>query len=178
MRKVLYILGQLDDHDIDWLTKNGRRQAFAAGEKLIEQGVRNDNFYIVIDGHLDVSVEGIGSVAEFGVGEIVGEMSFVDSMPPSATITGKDAGAVLRIDMEDMREELEDNVGFSGRFYRALSLFLADRLRTFQKRSALGKDGHLGGEDALEDELDESLLDSVSYAGENFNRMIQRLSGG
>lgn len=169
MRKVLYIMGQLDDHDITWLVRNGRKRSVAAGAVLIEQGVRSDDMYIVLEGHLNVSVDGIGIVAELGVGEIVGEMSFVDSAPPSATIIAKDAGQVLCIDKQDMREELGDNTGFSSRFYRALSLFLADRLRVSQAKAA--------GSAVAEDELDENLLDTVSFAGENFNRMIQRLSG-
>ncbi|SNR83148.1 cyclic nucleotide-binding domain-containing protein [Puniceibacterium sediminis] len=169
MRKVLYIMGQLDDHDITWLVKNGRKRNTTAGNVLIEQGVKSDDMYIVLEGHLHVSVDGIGVVAELGVGEIVGEMSFVDSMPPSATILAKDVGVVLCIDKQDMREELDDNTGFSSRFYRALSLFLADRLRSSQAKTA--------GSAVEDDELDENLLDTVSFAGENFNRMIQRLAG-
>lgn len=169
MRKVLYIMGQLDDHDINWLIKNGRTRSVSTGDVLIEQGVKSDDMFIILDGHLSVTVDGIGTVAELGVGEIVGEMSFVDSMPPTATITAKDTGRVLCVDKQDMREELDENTGFSSRFYRALSLFLADRLRSSQARTA--------GNPVSEGELDENLLDAVSFAGENFNRMIQRLSG-
>lgn len=172
MRKVLYILGQLNDHDISWLVRNGRKKTFASGDLIIRQGAHSDDLFIVLEGHLNVSVDGIGVVAELGVGEIVGEMSFVDSMPPSATIIAKDAVRVLAIDKTDMREELADNIGFSGRFYRSLALFLADRLRSFQTKSAGGKPG-----DVADEELDENLLDVVSQAGENFNRMIKRLSG-
>jgi CRP/FNR family transcriptional regulator, cyclic AMP receptor protein len=170
MRKVLYILGQFDDHDLGWLVRNGRQTTYAPDSVLITQGQHSDDLFIVLSGHLNVQVAGIGTVAELGVGEIVGEMSFVDSLPPSATIVAKDTVQALVIDKTEMREELAENVGFAARFYRALSLFLADRLRSFQTKTA----GTSGGAD--DDVLDENILDNVSQAGENFNRMIKRLS--
>ncbi len=54
MRKVLYILGQLDDTDVEWLATNGQRQKLAKGSVLIQNGVRSENLYIVIDGRLAV----------------------------------------------------------------------------------------------------------------------------
>ena len=52
MRKVLYILGQLDDADVEWLATNGQRQKLAKGSVVIQNGVRSENLYIVIDGRL------------------------------------------------------------------------------------------------------------------------------
>jgi len=176
MRKVLYILGKLNDQDIDWMVRLGRSRTAPNGEALIEQGLDSDDLFILIDGHLDVSVAGLGTVAILNPGEIVGEMSFVDSAPPSATVTANGAAKVLMIDKEDMREELAENIGFAARFYNALSLFLADRLRTTQTRQALGAGGTLQDTQPLEDELDPNMMDAVSQAGESFNRLVRRLA--
>ena len=38
MRKVLYILGQLSDSDVDWLARSGKRVKHAKGAELIKFG--------------------------------------------------------------------------------------------------------------------------------------------
>ncbi|CAK0740139.1 hypothetical protein CCP3SC15_1080012 [Gammaproteobacteria bacterium] len=38
MRKVLFILGQLSDTDVDWLANNGKRERIAKGVVLIRSG--------------------------------------------------------------------------------------------------------------------------------------------
>ena len=63
------------------------------------------------------------------------------------------------------------------RFYRALSFFLADRLRGTVRRLGYGQAGGLDTDDVLEDELDDRLLDSVSLAGDRFDRMLKILAG-
>ena len=175
MRKVLYILGKLCDQDMDWIARNGRLETAEPGQVLIEQGVHCDDMIIVMDGQLQVSVNGIGAVAELGAGELVGEMSFVDSAAPSATVAVSRSSRVLLLDKSDMRAELDRNKGFSARFYNALALFLADRLRTMQSQRALGEGGSLKDDAPLEDELDIEMLECVSQAGASFNRLAQRV---
>jgi len=83
MRKVLYILGQLDDTDVEWLSRTGKREKYAAGTTLIKAGVPTENLYIVIDGSLSVVLTSGFKLAAVGVGEILGEISLVDSRPGS-----------------------------------------------------------------------------------------------
>lgn len=175
MRKVLYVLGQLDDSDIEWLTAAGRKRRLPDASILIREGEPIDNIYLLLDGHLRVDVEGVGRVAELGVGEIVGEISFVDSAPPSATVTTDGQAMVLEVSRSDLADRLARDDGFGHRFYKALALFLADRLRNTVSRLGYGDTGTLDSDDVMADELDESLLDSVSLAGDRFEQMIKRL---
>jgi CRP/FNR family transcriptional regulator, cyclic AMP receptor protein len=174
MRKVLYILGQFDDTDIDWLARQGRRQVLAPGTMLISQGEPTPDLYIVIDGLLDVSVAGIGSVARLQSGEIIGEMSFVDSAPPSASVSVLANSILLAICKEDIEARVADDALFGYRFYKALALFLADRLRNAQKpRKADGAPASLSDDEAGVDEIDEKLLDTISIAGDRFDRLVK-----
>ena len=177
MRKVLYILGQLDDRDIAWMARHGRKQRLAPGTVLITEGVPVDDLFIVLDGACDVLVDKVGKVASLGVGEIIGEMSFVDAQPPSATVAADLPSVVLALDKREMADRLAGDAGFGSRFYRALAIFLSDRLRRTQTKPKLGDGGSLDQDSALEDELDVNVLDSVSKAGENFNRLIRMLNG-
>ncbi|SMD17747.1 cyclic nucleotide-binding domain-containing protein [Rhizobium sp. RU36D] len=166
MRKVLYILGQLDDADIAWMGQNGRKRQLAKGERLIEEGRQTEHLFIVLDGQVDVQVAGVGTVASLSSGEILGEMSFVDKAPPSATVVAVRDARVLELGKRLMEERLASNPAFAGRFYKALAIFLADRLRTTTQR----KNG--AGAIIPEDELDDMVLDGVSMAGLRFQHLL------
>ena len=110
-------------------------------------------------------------------GEVVGEMSFVDSARPSATVLANGDAMVLELPKPDLEAKIAADTGFGMRFYRALALFLADRLRTVQQSKAVGG-AVLDSDNVQEDELDEKLLDTVSLGGDRFDRMMRRLAGG
>ena len=62
--------------------------------------------------------------------------------------------------------------GFGSRFYRALAVFLADRLR--EARRSPGNRS-MGEADIADDELDVGILDRVSNAGDRFSQMLKTL---
>jgi CRP/FNR family transcriptional regulator, cyclic AMP receptor protein len=171
MRKVLFILGQLSDKDAEWLGKSGRRMQLPPGSFLIKQGIHADALYILLDGELEVDVSGLGKVARLLPGEVVGEMSFVDKSAPSASVIALTQAMVLAIDKATIEAKIDADHGFGMRFYRALATFLSDRLRGRQSNG--NSDGSLANE--AEDELDDSVLDGVSLAGERFNRLLEVL---
>ena len=180
MRKVLYLLGELNDADAEWLIANGARQPVPAGAAIIEQGRPAAALYIVLDGALSATVAALGGqeVERLVCGAVVGEMSLVDGRPPSATVRARDDALVLAIPRQQLKAKLQEDSGFAARFYKAIAIFLSDRLR--------GKIEMLGGEtqprldehtfDA--DELDPAVMDSLYLAGQRFDRMLKRLVGG
>jgi CRP-like cAMP-binding protein len=178
MRKVLYIFGLLSDDDVAWMAETGTVQSLGDGTTLIRQGSQLDKVYILIEGHMTVSIEGLGTVAQLGAGEMLGEMSFVDGSPTSATVAARGTVKFLQLNKQDLETRFAADPSFGFRFFKALSVFLADRLRGTVKRLGYGgSSGDLDSDEILEDEIDETLLDTVSIAGERFDRMIQTLSG-
>ena len=169
MRKILYVLGQLDDLDVGWLSRNGQRRHAVAGETLIRQGTHNQSLFILVDGELAVGIDGIGNVATLQRGEILGEMGFVDSAASSATVTALGDAFVLQISKDALNRKIADDQGFGFRFYRAIALLLADRLRAFEQSRS-------GTDPAQADELDEMVLDTVSVAGDRFDRLLRMLA--
>ena len=176
MRKVLYIFGLLSDSDIEWLGNIGTLRTVADGTVLIREGQKLDRMFILLDGRMDVTVAGLGTVATLGSGEMLGEMSFVDSSPTSATATSVGEVKLLELNKRDLESRFAADTGFGMRFFRALGVFLADRMRGTIKRMGYGKGGDLASDEILEDELDEGLLDTVAIAGDRFSRMIRMLS--
>ena len=48
MRKVLFLFGQLNDDDVEWMLTAGARRFVPAGGVLIEQGVPVDAVFILL----------------------------------------------------------------------------------------------------------------------------------
>lgn len=171
MRKALYFLGILSDSDIDWLIAAGKRLEIGAGVKLIDEGVPLDSVFLVIDGVFLVTTAALGTreVARLLSGEVMGEMSFVDNAPPSATVRASERSFVLAIPRRRLNAKLAEDDGFAARFYRALAMFLADRLR-----STVASFGNSAAAESQK-EIDAEALDNVAIAGARFDWIQKRL---
>lgn len=177
MRKVLFILGQLSDNDAEWMARAGVKKMMPDGQVIIQEGVKNPDLYILLQGVLRIEDAKIGPIAELGTGEIVGEMSFVDNAPPSASVIAQGDCIVLQLSHDMLENRIEADPAFGMRLYKALSFFLADRLRGTVRRFGYGEDNtNLDSDEILADELDENLLDTVSIAGDRFDRMLKQLA--
>ena len=178
MRSVLYILGELQNEDADWMINVGALRREMAGSTIIKEGHANDALYIVIDGTLTASVAGardqdVGLLVQ---GTIAGEMSFVDGLPPSATVRAQGDAVVLAIPREALESRLRENQGFAARFYKALAMLLAYRLRQGNKRLAGDIAVQLERDVVDVDEMDPDSLDSLYLAGQRFDRILKRLA--
>jgi hypothetical protein len=99
-------------------------------------------------------------------------MSLVDPAPTAVSVEYTSAATLFRISHATLRKKLAADHAFAARFYRALCVFLADRMRAATQR--------LGYGDVLPDqqgELNENVLDSVHLAGARFDRMLKKLAG-
>lgn len=179
MKKVLFILGELSDDDVDWLIDNSSHETIAAGTVLIQEGQAIDTLYILLDGALTVSVEALGGqeVALLTSGEVVGEMSFVDDRPPSATVKAIEDSLVLSIPRQALSTKLHQDVGFASRFYRALAIFLSDRLRGTVSRLGYGKEPDHNERVAREQSLNPDVLDNLALGDTRFAWLLRRLKG-
>ncbi|WP_299833589.1 cyclic nucleotide-binding domain-containing protein [uncultured Tenacibaculum sp.] len=170
MKRVLFLLGHLDDIDIEWMINNGYREDLEVGDRLIEQGKTIESLYIVLSGSLSITDSDTDKhIANIGPGEIVGEMSFLESRPPSVSVIAGENVSVYAISRELMNSRLAANLEFKANFYYALALFLSNRLR--KTTSQLGY-----GNPQEEDVIDESVLDGVSQAGARFGQILQKFS--
>jgi CRP/FNR family cyclic AMP-dependent transcriptional regulator len=180
MRKVLFLFGQLNDDDVEWMLTAGGRRFVPAGGVLIEQGIPVDAVFILLEGTLAVWLKSRRSpereIARLNAGEIVGEMSFVDARPPSATVRALEDSTVFAVSKSVLSAKLLSDSGFAARFYRALAIYLSTTVR--ERHRALGGAGEVVEDDEDEDDVDEldpNVLDGVYLAGERFDRMVKRV---
>ncbi|PSB29327.1 cyclic nucleotide-binding domain-containing protein [Stenomitos frigidus] len=179
MKKVLFILGELDDDDIDWVIETAVRQDVVAGTVLIYEGQPIDTLYILLEGTLSVSVAAMGDreIAQLSSGDVVGEMSFIDTRPPSATVTATQPSLVLSLPREQLATKLRQDVGFASRFYRALAIFLSNRLRVTVNQLGYGSNNQSETTDLSRDDLTRDAKDNVALAETRLDWLLRRLKG-
>ncbi len=189
LRKVLFLFAVLNDNDIDWMVTRGRREDVAAGTVLIQQDRAVEALYFLLKGNLAVlfsmTVDGVitqKELARRASGEIVGEMSFVESGMASASIKCAENSLLLAIPQELLREKIQRDRGFASRFYRAISLVLIDRLREGLVQRGFGQkaynqDQQLADDVEYEDEIPLDVLEPTLLAGTRFKWMMNRLRG-
>lgn len=174
MRKVLYILGQLSDQDADWLAASGERLRLGPGGELVAMGQRLDRLFIILEGELQILVAGRQEVARVGVGDMIGEMSFVDDSPASASVVAVSAVQVLAIERARISQRMAADTAFAARFYKAIAVFLADRMRNVLARFGYG-DVSDDAAAARDGELDSQVMDNLHLAGGRFDRILKKL---
>jgi CRP/FNR family cyclic AMP-dependent transcriptional regulator len=175
MRKVFYIMGILNDNDMEWLATRGSTKFLEPRTVLVRESEPIDSLYILLEGQLSVVSKRLNrEIASLSCGEMLGEISFVDSRPPSASVISVQDSAVLEISRELLHAKLTEDPGFASRFYRAVATLLADRLRT-----TVGQLGYDAPRKVSEgDDLDDDWMENISYAGARFDRLLRRLGLG
>ena len=169
MRKALYMLGDLAEEDILFLARAGDVGGYDIGDVLIHSGKRPDALHIVTHGSFAVRLPDGRTVATLEVGDVVGEMSFVEDRLPETDVIALEPSRALAVPRAALDAELAAQPAFAGRFYKALATFLSDRLRSL---TAERQGGLSSGE-----VLDERLLDIVHVAGDRMLRLIAILEG-
>lgn len=174
MRKVLFILSELEDDDVEWIASAGDRLRYPVGAELIGYDTLPDSVYFVLDGTFSV-LNGHGElIVELHSGEIVGEMSLVDPARTTAAVRANEGASVLRLSHARLRDKLAADAPFAARFYRALSVFLAARMRDTTRRLGYGRPGQPPA--ARADEISEALLGKAHLASLRFDRLLRRMA--
>jgi CRP-like cAMP-binding protein len=174
VRKALQLLGILDDVDIEWMAKNGHVETVSPGTVLIREKTAIDHLYFLLDGEMRVIVGPAGTqVATLLAGEVIGEISFVDSHVPSASVVVTRNAQVLAIPRKVLSDKLAQDTGFACRFYYAIARFLADRLYATVTRLGYGN----ASQDVDADEIPDANLDEIDLATVRFDKLLKQLRG-
>ncbi len=106
-----------------------------AGDRLIEEGQKNDHLYLVLKGAVEIrllenperySGVRLGTRKE---GSCIGEYAFIDRKPASATVIAAQPTELFKISYKNLEALLAGNNELGKALYRNLLLHLVDRLR-------------------------------------------------
>ncbi|MGD1918861.1 MAG: cyclic nucleotide-binding domain-containing protein [Pleurocapsa sp.] len=190
------LLQLLNSRDWQWIKLNGERQAIQAGQSLIQQQKSVNYLYLIITGEFAAVITSqsnkgvLGSafaaleedsnlereIARLCNGEIIGEMSFLDISPAANTFTATQNSQVLGIPREKLKRKLDQDTGFSARFYRAIAILLTERfehLGNLYLRNRMGKLNALQDVPMLFGELKDSDVDWMVHQG-----VLQEIGAG
>jgi len=125
------LLSALEESDLDWIFATGREEPAPTGAVVVQEGVRGEFIYFVLEGLLSVSSAALGrrEIARLGPGQIFGEMSFLEDRPTSATISAVEDSLVLAVARADLESKLAADSALAARIYKALAIIAAGRLR-------------------------------------------------
>lgn len=123
---------------IDWISAQGAICAVEPGGILVSEGTKPGCIFLVREGAFEVNISGAGGdkkmISKLGPGAVIGEMSWLDGGPASATIEAMGPCEVLSIDESALDEKVASDPVFGASFYRALAHEAFVRLRAGNAR--------------------------------------------
>ena len=91
-----------------------------AGRVLCREGDRGREFFVLVEGKVDVARNGRG-VATLGAGDFVGEISLLEPTPRTATVTAQTPLRFFVLTPKDFQQMLDENPSIERKVLRALA---------------------------------------------------------
>jgi bacteriocin-type transport-associated protein len=196
LRKALVVFAQLQEVDLEWLARLGRRRRYPDGAVLIRQGESVPDLLLVLVGTASVRVAAAAGEVEVGTsrsGELLGEMSLVGRDDhASATVVARGPVEVLALPKALLLEDLACDPARGARFYRAMALMLSQRSRDQLQSRGLAAVARMRDENPqpeptwavppsgeadleMEEQLDLDQMASITQAGHRFHWLCRRV---
>jgi CRP/FNR family transcriptional regulator len=108
------LFSQLSRKDLSRLGRAVVERKYKKGETIVKEGEQAVAFFMITKGRVSVSRGGKSSkngqaLAEFGSGQVFGEMALLDGMPRDATVKAMDDTECLVLSRWDFVAELRTN---------------------------------------------------------------------
>ena len=98
------LFAELGDVERAQLASTCREHLFGAGERIVKQGDPGRSMFVVLDGHVRITLEPSGQeVATTAAGGFFGEMSMLTGDPRTATVRAIGDATLLEVDAERFR---------------------------------------------------------------------------
>jgi small-conductance mechanosensitive channel len=94
-------LAPLGEEGLDLLARNVRLRVYGKGEKVVRQGEEGSSLFIVLEGGLEVLLDG-RKVGELSGGEFFGEMSLLTGENRSATVVAAEEVRLIEVSKEEL----------------------------------------------------------------------------
>ena len=123
LKKVPLFAG-LDDRELSQIASSMRERRFSEGDTLTQEGAGGAGFFVVEDGHADVSVSG-EQRGTIGPGDYFGEIALLTGSDRTATITATSDMVCWGMTPWDFRPLVESNSAIAWKLLTAM----ADKLK-------------------------------------------------
>ena len=128
------LFAELTSEDADVLLRVCEERNLVDGEELFRENDPGDSLFIVQRGRVDIFKNIRGdvdrSLASFGPGDVIGEMSFIDGARRSATARTTEASEFLVLSRPSFARVQRERPDIAAAFFRNMAGIVASRLRT------------------------------------------------
>ncbi|MBA3823362.1 MAG: cyclic nucleotide-binding domain-containing protein [Ktedonobacterales bacterium] len=114
----------LDRKDVLTLAASARERQYQPGEEIVREGDTGVGLFVLTAGQVRVTQVRAGTPFDLGVlgdGQVFGELSLLDDLPRTATITAIEPSTVIIVPIWDFRAALRDNPSMALSMLRSLS---------------------------------------------------------
>ncbi|MBU0744419.1 MAG: cyclic nucleotide-binding domain-containing protein [Gammaproteobacteria bacterium] len=124
--------------ELDYLLKSAQKTVYEKGSVLIYEGEIGHEFYLILEGKVDVSKESSAQeetipLATLGVGSVLGEISIITNNPRSATVTAIEKTTALVINIEKIKQD-PDAQSIYKKLIQNLGIELSKKLIYFEDK--------------------------------------------
>ncbi len=129
LREVAF-LAALPEYDIERLAKQAHWEVVLPGAVVVRQGDPGRLFYVIADGTVTITVDGVVRPAVLGPGDCFGEIALLRSVPRTATITALTSARLLVVESSDFLAAVTGSVDGHAAAAEVAALHLARDLRS------------------------------------------------
>jgi len=164
----------LEDYEMQEMVKHSHFHTYPAGHILCQEGAEEDVFYIIANGNVLITQklgdeEGERILREGGMGDVIGEMALIQSVPRSASVRTTSTCTTLEMDKDDF----ENILNRSPRLAIEIIRITLDRIRE-NDRMAIED---LQKTNKILRQLDRNKLDFIQVASHELRTPLTILKG-
>jgi len=135
--KEISLFKNLNDEELGVVTRKIFEKPYKQGSTLFVEKMPGEVLYIVLEGGIDIikkTKDGDNIIAKIGPGEIVGEMSLIDSGPRTATGKTNSDSRLVVVTKKSFNEMLESDPKIAAKILMELLKVINKRLRITDKK--------------------------------------------
>lgn len=122
------LLVNLEPAQLARIARAGEIESYNPGEPIVLEGSFGDALFLILSGQTAVH-QGSKTFATLGGGDLFGEMSLVEPVPRSASVTAMSATFVFRLPHDALRELISDDAQAASVLLVRIVKTLSERLR-------------------------------------------------
>jgi CRP-like cAMP-binding protein len=132
--KKIPVFEPFSQEELKTLLNMSKLRVYRSGETIIQEGDIDRWVFFLISGKVKISKKGETVTVIKRLGDIFGEMRFIDNAPRSAAAIAEGETVCIAVDSEYVDEITgKDKIAFGYILYRVISEILAERLRVATK---------------------------------------------
>ncbi|UCG77677.1 MAG: cyclic nucleotide-binding domain-containing protein [Nitrospirota bacterium] len=127
LKKIEFLNG-LSTMELTKISRICKESVYEMGDEIVSEGDECNSFFIIKEGTVNV-IKGDKTVSMLSDGSPIGEVSFIDRGPRSATVKAAKRTVLIEIPTREFDKALKEDKDMASIVYRSIAVTLCKRLR-------------------------------------------------